>query len=355
MKINIEQAEEIVNNCTTTNKKNAIIQKQSLLEVIKQVESKRQIIKDYLIVVNIITRLYQQKKSSLEHLIHELVNREQTIDQGLVKISEQQATLENHQLQIKCKLDDIRARAEKYRDKKLKCEQHYHSVASVPILSVQSKKKYLKARDKNLEAEQQLSEIRAALDKCQEHLRLVSKSISAHHSEQDQVSTQRRGSIDTIKSTSQQLEFLQKGCEFWKGFDTYQAQVVLESATYLYELDLPLKKKRKEILDLDIDQVWIKTFLLSCFEYGDREIYGDKQWSPATIKIDFDCVLCQIPQLGWPRLIHNNTALACEFCYNNKTSSLPSKTSIIKQHDSKMKKIVSHFFSSHSTKINPIM
>lgn len=346
MRISIERAEEIVNCGSSSSKKSALMQKQSLYNIIKTVESKREMIRNYMMTVDIITKTHAQKKHSLEQLIHQLADREQDIDQGLLKISHQQKELEKRQSQLQCELNDIRTTAEKYRDKRHKCEQQYHAVASLPILSLQSKKRYLKARDKTLEAEQQVSEMRSALDKCQEHLRLISKTLSAHQSEQSQLSTQRRGSIDTIRSTSQQLEHLKQGCEFWQGFDTYQAQIVLESATYLYDLDSPIRNKNTN--DFDIHQVWIKTFLLACFEYGDREIYGDTHYNPATIKIDFCCSLCQISQLGWPRVVHQSD-LACEFCYNTTVCNTPTAT----KQDSRMKKIVSHLFSS--TKITPIM
>jgi hypothetical protein len=352
MTVNIEKAEEIV-NCVTNNKKTALIQKQALYDIIQQVELKREYIENFILTVNIITQLHEQKKKSLEHVIHHIVNREQHIDQDLCKLSYQQKELEKRQSQLKLELETTRLYAEKCREKKIKCEQHYNSLASFPFLSLQSKKKYLQARDKNLEAEQQVSEMRCALDKCQEHLRLLSKTLSAQHAEQSILSDQRRGSIDTIKSASHQIDFLQKGRTFWKAFDTYQAQVVLESATYLYK---ELSKNHHFILQhnkepskttLDVHQVWIKTFLLACFEYGERETYGDSRWS--TLKIDFDCSLCQIPQFDWPKLIDHD--LVCEFCY-----TIQSKAKATKPHQpqSKMKKIMS-LFNTHSSKINPMI
>jgi hypothetical protein len=263
----------------------------------------------------------------------------------------------------------MRTTAEKYLEKKIKCEQQYSTVISVPILSAQSKKRYIKARDRYADAEQQVSEIRQALDKCREHLRLISKTVSAQYSEQDQLCTQRRGSIDTIMSSTQQLEYLKQGRGFWSGFDTYQAKVVLESAIYLIEItDTNNRKKNNDVLDIDL--VWEKTFKLACFEYGDREVYGNTRWSMNSIEINFDCDMCQTSQTGWPKVIRE-CELACELCYStipnqqqqqNKVTiiepSIISKESKMNltpslHHHSKMKKVLSTLFNYHP-RIDPL-
>lgn len=367
MIVNIEKAEEIVNYGGA--KKHLITQKKLLHQVIDQVHQRRTMIHNYLTTVNIISQHCNRKKNSLEQLIHHLDGRGQALDQGLQKISHQQKELERRQIHLEQELQFARAIAEKSREKKLRCEQHYHAVVSVPLLSAQSKKRYLKARDNNAEAEQQVSEKREALEKCRAHLKLMSRTVSAQYFEQDQLYTQRRGSVDTIMTSTQQLAYLKQGCEFWTGFDSYQAQVVLESAIYLSDLENQPNKKKINNSLLDIHQVWTKTFKLACFEYGDREIYGDTRWNPNVLEVNFDCDMCQTSQTGWPKVVRD-CELACELCYSTITEeercpSKPikdvnsdSKVSVsAEQHyhpsSRKMKKLMSNFFHHHSSKVDP--
>lgn len=367
MIVNIEKAEEIVSYGAT--KKHLIAQKKLLQQVIDQVQHRRRLIHDYLTTVNIISKQYSQRKNSLEQLIHHLDGRGHALDQGLQKISHQQKELQRKQIHLEQELQFARAIAEKSRGKKIRCEQHYHTVVSVPLLSAQSRKRYLKARDVNSEAEQQVSEKREALEKCRAHLKLMSKTVSAQYCEQDQLCTQRRGSVDTIRTSTQQLAYLRQGCEFWTGFDSYQAQVVLESAMYLSELENQPSKKKTDSSSLDIHQVWTKTFKLACFEYGDREMYGDTRWNPNVLEVNFDCDMCQTSQTGWPKVIREYE-LACDLCYSTIDEVVDHSTKIakaidstskatIQQHcypsSSKMKKLVSSFFHQHSSKVNPAM
>lgn len=397
--VNIETAEEIVNLGSTK------LQKRLLRQVIQQVDQRRKWISEYLYIVDIISSQIHRKQHSLEQLIHHLDNRETNLDQGLSKMSHQKIELEKHQDRLEKELQMLREQAETCREKKMRREQHYSAVSAVPILSAQSQKRYIRARDRYLGAEQQVSESRQALEKCRQHLVLISKTVSAQCLEQDQLQSQRRGSVDTIVSSTQQMEFLKRGCEFWVGFDTYQAQVVLESAIYLYELikeeksgghGVSKKKQQQQQqhsggiggegeATLDVDQVWQKTFKLACFEYGDREIYGDTRWSTQSLEINFDCDLCQTFLLGWPKVIHASNELACELCYStlmeNHTADVAASSQITiidpttttayqtkerqqqdkllpnipVQSSSKMRKLFTTLFKHHhpSTKIDP--
>ncbi|KAI7898337.1 uncharacterized protein BX663DRAFT_416350, partial [Cokeromyces recurvatus] len=239
--------------------------------------------------------------------------------------------LEHHRKEVEDELQNLRSRAEVCREKRARYEHNYHTVASVPFFASQSKKRYIKARDKNSEIEQQISEKRQTLDKCREHLKLISKAVAAQQAERSQLLTERERSLNALHSSQQQLNELKEGCEFWSNFDSYQAQVVLESAIYLRDLlegDNTIKEKKKkkkgkkdaasEDNVLDINEVWIKTFRLACFEYGDHELYGDMHWSLTSLQIYFDCGLCEIYQVGWPKMMTLNhiTELACELCYS---------------------------------------
>ncbi|GAA5813525.1 hypothetical protein MFLAVUS_007003 [Mucor flavus] len=345
MIVNIETAEGIVNE-GLSNRKQMFKQ---LKQVIDIVEKRRKTIAQYLLVVDRIESQYQEKKHYLEKLISQLNDRDQSLNKGLNKIGSQQKELEQRQVRIEQDLKQMRITAERYLEKKKKSEQYYYSVISIPILSAQSKNKYIKARNKYCQAEQQISEIRQSLEKCRDHLKLISKTISTQYTEQDQLSVQRRGSLDTIESSVQQLDYLKQGCEFWSGFDSYQAQVVLESAIYLLNMDYNQTVKNES---LDVHQVWQKTFQLACFEYGDRELYGDTRWNVDTLEINYQCAMCQTTQTGWPTVI-NSIELVCDICSTTlidpeRSKPLPS----IPSH-SRIKTLFSSLFHHH-TKINPM-
>ncbi|KAI9480612.1 MAG: hypothetical protein EXX96DRAFT_563499 [Benjaminiella poitrasii] len=423
MTVNIEKAEEIIDYVylkKTSCKKNSVTQTKLLDQVVQQVKEKQKTIQTYLQTVNIISKRYEEKKRQLEDVIHQLSHREHLLDRSLSKIQHQQKELEYCRGNLERELHCLRQRAEECRERRARREQDYNAVASVPFLSSQSKKRYLKARDKNSETERKISENREMLEKCREHLRLISRTVTTQRAEQSDLSTQKRASIDYIISFQQQLEYLKHGCDFWSNFDTYQAQVVLESAIYLRDLlmdDSNIKERKKKKNSkrsfsdgalLDINEVWVKTFKLACFEYGESELHGNARWNLAALEINFECDLCQISQTGWPRIVktsaNQDKELACEFCHGvslNKyqqytdttTATVPITTTTTtlttatstdavtttarnseayayddhmasKSHkppqcnnsqDGKMKKMFSTLFNLNSNKINPII
>ncbi|CAO3701918.1 unnamed protein product [Rhizopus stolonifer] len=320
IKIDIECAEQIMDG-------KKVKQKQCLRQIIDQVQTRRQSIQTYLNTVAIIEKQFERKHEYLQRCIDQLIDREQSLQQELVSLNEQQVDLKKRKGEIEQALLLVRQEAERHREKKLKCEQRYARVSYVPILATQSKKKYLKARNQDWQTEQQLSDMRGALDLCRENIKAVSKKASRSYSEQDTISTQRRTSVEKIKSASEQLNYLKEGIEFWSGFDIYQAQVVSEAADYLLKNN---RYKTSRKLTVDVDQVWIKTFKLACLEYGDCEAYGDKHWDINTLKINFDCFLCKMSLVGWPK-IADNEELVCKSCFKpiqkqTATVSIPNNT-----------------------------
>ncbi|KAI8377171.1 hypothetical protein EDC96DRAFT_494745 [Choanephora cucurbitarum] len=251
-------------------------------------------------------------------------------------------------------LRSMRLLVEQLRDKKRQSESHYHRVASVPLLSSQSRKRYLKAHSRNAKAEQQLSEAREALEKCKDQLRAISNARSRQSMEQDLLASQRRGSLDAIQITQQQLAFLREGSAFWTEFDDDQARVVLESAEYLIALDE--KTEASEHEKLDIDQLWLKTFRFACFEYGDRESEGLRVWGgPDQTEILFECAQCQLVCNGWPKIANDNE-LICSLCLEspamNFMKNLMNRQSRMIESTSRLRKMVRNLFSY--SKIEPL-
>lgn len=306
IRVNIEWAEQIINS-------NHSARKQWLRCIIDQVQSRRRSIQLYLLTVQVIERYYQQQHQQRQACIEQLSDREKELERDLERLRSHQMDLKKQQQDIEQSLIHLRQEAEKHREKKTRCEQHYARLSFVPILRDQSKKKYLKARSRDWQLEQQLSEMRHALELCRDHLRIISKQTAAGQSEREAVCTEKQGSLDKVKGTSETLDYLKQGSEFWSGFDVYQAQVVLEAAQYILKNN---RCKTSKKLTVDVDQLWIKTFKLACLEYGDRELYGEKHWNASTLKVQFDCSICQTSLVCWPRLTPKDE-LVCESCFKS--------------------------------------
>ncbi|KAI8996869.1 hypothetical protein BDB01DRAFT_713397 [Pilobolus umbonatus] len=257
-------------------------------------------------------------------------NVDSDLQQKLSRINKQKEELVQRQTQLENDLNQVRLVAEKRRDKKAKYEHQYNKISSVPILSIQSKKKYVQARDKNYATEQEVSEKRQILDQCRNHIRVLSKMIMAQQTEQTQLNEKREHSMNIIRSIVEQSLYLKEGRIYWTDFDEHQ-QVVLT-----YALQLMNMVKQYPTNTFDINNEWMQTFKLACLEYGDTVECGDKRWDTAIMKIDFECEQCQIPQSAWPFLCNNQ--LCCELCYMTQ----PSETHII--HESKMKKLIGSIF-----------
>ncbi|KAI8384100.1 hypothetical protein BD560DRAFT_384974 [Blakeslea trispora] len=356
--IDIVTAEQVLD---LFDKKKTTPRRKMLEKMIHQVHQRRDWIKNYLLIVEILSLQFDKKNRSLEKLICHLNDREERLDQGLAKVNTQQKELERRQARMEHELQSMRVLAERCRDKKLRSESQYHRVASVPLLSSKSKKRYLEAQDRNARAEQQLSETREALEKCKSQLRVISNTRSRQSIEQDQLALHRRRSIDAIQMTQQQLTFLQEGSIFWTEFDDYQAQVVLESAEYLAALGERIEPSSHE--SLDVNQVWLKTFRFACFEYGDRESEGLSIWGNDQLEILFECEQCRLACTGWPRIV-NEHELVCNLCFespnlnclNDNEDDIDNgysddRVRMVKSK-SKMKMMMRHLFSY--SKIGPL-
>ncbi|KAI8885032.1 hypothetical protein K501DRAFT_180911 [Backusella circina FSU 941] len=216
-----------------------------------------------------------------------------------------QERLVRHQRATEIQLRETQRYAAQQRQRKVSCEQQYYRAYGIPLISKQTEKRYIKARDQNGAAEQQLAELREELERCRQERRNMVASSAQQFNEKGQVSFQRRGSVDTMKSKKMYLAYLQKGCAFWSDFDTYQAQVMLESAAYLLSPTAAVKKG-----PLDVDEVWKRAFNRTCNEYNKLQEEGNQQWGGA--EVQYECDACHQTRLGWPRV--EQEMLVCDQC-----------------------------------------
>jgi hypothetical protein len=340
MIINIEQAEAIIQ--FGFHKKRNPTQTKLIRQLMEAVKIKREEIQRFIVIVDLLTKQHQSYSASMEDLISRLDHREADLDDKLSKVELKKNQLEKQQLKMLTTLKEKQELAVAQRNIKCKYEKRYYRFQRVPILSRSCQKKYIIARDKNLYAEQQVSELHHSLKQCKEQIKTILKSAADQYTEQGQLSYQRRGSIETLNGRKQTINHLLQGCDYWVGFDTHQAQVVHESAAYLLEL---CEKKsntnnHEKGGELDVDQVWTKTFCLACLEYGECEVYGNGKWGSNVLEIEYNCGGCQQSCTGWPILQHNQ--LVCAGCKTTESN----KTLIPFTPQGRMKQLFQSFFSS---------
>jgi hypothetical protein len=298
-----------------------------LHECIETVRAKQLEMYQFGVTVDLIAKQYQRHTTTLKQAISLLDDKEINLNAQVAQMVTCQERLEHHQRATQTQLRETQRCAAQQRQRKLSCEQQYYRVYGIPLISKQTEKKYIKARDQNLEIEQQLAELRHELERCRQEMKTMMTSSAQQFNEKGQVSFQRRGSVDTLNNKKTYLAYLQKGCAFWSCFDTYQAQVMLESAEYLLSYQ-PSKKG-----PLDVDEVWKRTFNMTCDEYNQLQEEG-KQWD--NTEVQYECDACHQTHLGWPH-VQQEDMLVCDQC----TSSKPLSCSM-PQHQ-KMKRLFHTF------------
>ncbi|KAG1100247.1 hypothetical protein G6F42_017700 [Rhizopus arrhizus] len=164
--VNLEQAEFII---SLSNKKNGAFK--SMMHLLRQIESqieaRRKQNAQFYQVVRVVDERYRRKIYANQQLIQrihsEITYIVHDMDQLICRRTSLKEELDAHEQE----LNEIRDYAEQRRNKKSKRERQYHQLYHVPLVAAQYKKKYMRARDKNSDAEEKVSEIRAVVDSCQ--------------------------------------------------------------------------------------------------------------------------------------------------------------------------------------------
>ncbi|KAI8645501.1 hypothetical protein BD408DRAFT_411539 [Parasitella parasitica] len=213
------------------------------------------------------------------------------------------------------KLAEVRDYAEQRRNKKSKRESQYHQLYHIPLIAAQYKKKYVRARDKNSDAEERVSEIRAVVDSSQRAVSELSKSIGDCQKKKDQLTLNKQDVENQTKEIQELMASLHDGYKFWQSFDQHQSVTALKAVGHFIE-SLQKNSANGSALrgSMDPNNDIVKLFKLALYEYGEAEKYADGRW--ADLNVEFDCAKCRVTQVGWPKpdKVRPNDLL-CSTCY----------------------------------------
>ncbi|KAI9485841.1 MAG: hypothetical protein EXX96DRAFT_546699 [Benjaminiella poitrasii] len=328
MPINLEKAEFIISLPSTSNTKKTGGTFKSMMFLLRemedQLEAREKKNKTFYQVVHAIE--YKYKKTIIDNR-----QRMQDIQNELRYLASDSDALASRRASVKQELDilendlnDMREYAEQRRNKKSKRERQYHQLYHVPLIAAQYKKKYVRARDKNSDAEEKVSEVRALVDACQGALTELARSFTENQTKSQRLVMQQQEIEVETKKTEEFVFELHEGCKFWQGFDQHQASTARKAVTQFIEtIQRCTTKSGNHDLHraMDPNQNYVKFLKLALFEYGEAEKYANQKWGQ--LQVDFECAKCHVPQSGWPKPDKVRTSdLLCDACYQEHRASM---------------------------------
>lgn len=319
--VNLDKAEFIVSLGT---RKNGAFK--SMMYVLREVEDQiyqrhKKNKSFYQVVSNIETRYKKEIyacRQRIDHIHSELHYISQDIRHLTHKRSSLKEELDVHEEE----LNGIRDYAEQRRNKKSKRERQYHQLYNIPIVNNQFKKKYVRARDKNSDAEEKVSEVRATVDACQRAIGEMSKSIVDCQKKQEQLLKEQEEAEQEKKEGEELIFHLQEGVKFWQGFDQYQADTASKATTTFIETIQKHAKNNNSFHKLmDPNNDVVKLLKMALYEYGEAEKYAHARWG--RLQVNYDCAKCKVSQYGWPMPDKVRTLdLLCESCYKENRRAM---------------------------------
>jgi hypothetical protein len=319
----IDKAEYII---SLSSKKNSAFKSMMYLlrELEEQFKSRQKQNRIFYQVVSVVTERYKKQIYANQQLTQRIKLDLQDIEHDIHQLGNRSTTLKQELQDHEDELNEIREYAEQRRNKKSKRERQYHQLYHVPIVANQFKKKYVRARDKNLDAEEKVSEVRAIVDNCQRAIADVARSIGDCHKTREQLSLQKQDLEKQIKNTEDLVCNLQEGHKFWSSFDQYQANTASRATiTFIETIQKHANAINSKLMDPNND--FVKIFRLALYEYGQAEKYAQGRWGQ--IQVEFDCAKCHQLHQGWPKPDKVRTQdLLCEACYQeNRTNMIWEK------------------------------
>ncbi|KAG2211061.1 hypothetical protein INT46_008187 [Mucor plumbeus] len=319
--VNLEQAEFII---SLSSKKNGAFK--SMMHLLRQMESqietRRKQNNHFYQVVHAVDERYRRKIHTNQQLAQRIHSEITYIVHDMDQLTCRRASLKEELDAHEQDLNDIRDYAELRRNKKSKRERQYHQLYHVPLVAAQYKKKYVRARDKNSDAEEKVSEIRAVVDSCQRAISELSKSLGDCQRKREQLTLNQQDVQKQSKETQELMITLQDGCKFWQGFDQHQSITAQKAITHFIEY-LQRNSTNNNALrqSMDPNNDIVKLFKMALYGYGEAEKYADKRWS--NLNIEFDCAKCQVSQIGWPKPDKVRPSnLLCAACYQEHRTSM---------------------------------
>ncbi|KAI7889521.1 uncharacterized protein EV154DRAFT_514506 [Mucor mucedo] len=319
--VNIDKAEYII---SLASKKNGAFKPmmQLLREVEEQLLLRQKKNRLFYQVVKVVDERYKRQVQGNNQQIESILAEMQHIQQDMDHLTSCRANLKQELEGHEDQLNEIRDYAEQRRNKKSKREKQYHQLYNIPIVATQFKKKYVRARDKNSDAEERVSEVRATVDSCQRAMGELSKSLGDCQKRREELTLQ-QGELSTQKQKIEDLLFnLHEGCKFWMGFDQYQSDTAAKATnTFIETIQKHAKSHNTFHKIMDPNNDFVKILKMALFEYGQAESYAQSRWDG--LQVEYDCAKCRTSHVGWPTPDKVRTAdLLCDTCYKEARTSM---------------------------------
>ncbi|CAO3700727.1 unnamed protein product [Rhizopus stolonifer] len=320
--VNLDTAELII--LLASKKQNAFKSMMSILrEIEEQTEIRRKRNMKFYQVSSIVEGIYNKEIYTNRQLSSRATGEIKFLENDVYQLNNQRETLKQELELHEQELNESRQYAEQRRDKKAKREKQYHSFYNVPIVAAQYKKKYVRARDKNSDAEEQMSNIRATVDSAQKAISETLKSITESQKKIESLTLQKNEAEDKSNEVEDMITELRDGQRFWSSFDKNQLPTAIKATQDFIEAIQKYARKNTggftQIVHYESD--FVKIFRLALSEYAEAENYAESRWDK--IQVTFDCAKCNCTQVGWPNLDKvRTTDLLCDTCYKEAHTSM---------------------------------
>jgi hypothetical protein len=281
-------------------------QHQRLRELQRTIQRQQKELRIFFLTVDALQSQYGRQQHTNDQLNDRLTDDYADHAHTLQTHKHQQKRDEQQLGQMEKQLQQLRHYAIQRRNKKAKRERQYHEVYHVPLVNIQYKKKYMRARDKNDAVEQQLSELHHGMDLVKERLRYHRQQGTAVTEQQQDLDNKRLQLADDSEHLKQLMTKMKQAQSFWCQFDVYHIQPCLDM----------LKQQQWD------DGLWTQLRLASV-DYEDTELYGRHHWNHTAWDVKFECTHCRTTATGWPCLDKvRTTQLLCQPCYKDTRTSM---------------------------------
>lgn len=321
--VNLDIAETVIS--LASKKQNAFKLMMAVLrEVEEQIEIRRKTNMKFYQIASIVEGIYNKEIYSYRQLSSKTNGEIKFLENDIYQLNHQREMLKEEMNTHEQELNDIRQYAEQRRNKKAKREKQYHDFYHVPIVAAQYKKKYVRARDKNSDAEEQVSKIRCTVDACQKAISETTKLMMESQKKIESLIIQKQEADDKSKQAEDMIAELQDGQKFWSSFDNNQLPIALKATQgFIEAIQRHTRKSGSNTLSqiVHYESEFVKIFRLALNEYGEAEAYAQSRWG--SIQVAFNCAKCNICQVGWPNLDKvRTTDLLCDSCYKEARTSM---------------------------------
>ncbi|KAG1322517.1 hypothetical protein G6F62_010200 [Rhizopus arrhizus] len=297
--VNLDTAELVIS--LASKKHNTFKLMMNALHKIKEnIENRRKKNLNFYQTSTLVEGIYNKEIYSHRQLSSSIHGEIKYIENDIYQLSKQQEILKQELNMHKEEMNIIREYAEYRKNKKTKREKQYHDFYHVPILAAQYKKKYIRALDKNSDAEEQVTKVRSTVDSCQLVIIETAKAINESQKMVESLIIQKQDAENKVKQAEEMINELHEGQKFWSGFDNSQLPTALKATQALIEVIQRHEKKSNTNITQAVnnENEFVKSFKLALYQYAEAENYAESRWGNS--QVEFSCARCKTNQKPKP-------------------------------------------------------